>query len=307
MKKQAYVLAVCVWVGAFHAIAAGVKLRVTGDHVNLRPAPGGSAAVASQVNAGDVLFAPNGTDGEWIEVEAPATVDLWVYGELVRDGAISASRVQIRSGAGTNYKVVGIAEKGDRVVVRGRQGDWLKIAPLPQCTLWISRDYVTPLETPAVSPVADVKPPAPTTPVAPVEQPAMPPPSKPVPQPPPVPVRPLPKPVTPLPEPVVMTARPGHMPQALASRRLVASKEQGRVVEYVGLLRPAGLVWGRPSRYRLVMRDDAGRALTLCYVLGNEAQLERIVGRTLHVTGREYWVQGVRTSVVVPEQIIRKD
>jgi len=294
-------------------------VRVTGDHVNLRPTAGGKSAVVSQVDTGDVLFAPNGIgEGEWVEVETPATADLWVYGELVRGDTVCASRVQVRSGPGTNYKVIGMADKGDRVDVRGRQGDWLKIAPLPECTLWISRDYVEPFAAKPVQPVVPT--PRPPTqvfeprprPAVPVPPPAVPKPVVPSPvRPVPVPAPRAPKPARPpapsLPEPVVVTSRPGKLPPALAKRRLVASKKQGEAVEYVGVLRPAGLVWGRPSRYRLVMRDDAGRALALCYILGNEAQLERIVGRTLHVTGHRYWVQGVRIPVVAPVQIIRKD
>ncbi len=317
MKKRLCLFSMCGMLIAALA-AAGVKVRVTGDHVNLRPLAGGRSAVVSQVNAGDLLFAPNGIDGEWVEVEAPRVVDLWIYGELVREGAVSASRVQIRSGPGTNYRVVGVAEKGDRVEARGRQGDWLKIAPLPQCTLWISRDYVKPITATVPKPVEPKPAPVVVKPVEPVVRPAPRPvrpviPAKPVPVPRPVPVKvsPVPVPVRPspptpiVPEPVIVSSSGGRLPPEL--RRLVSGADQGRAVEYVGILRPAGLVWGRPSRYRLVMRDDAGRALSLCYLVGNEAQLARIVGRTLHVTGREYWLQGVKTSVVVPEQIIRKD
>ena len=71
-----------------------------------------------------------------------------------------------------------------------------------------------------------------------------------------------------------------------------------------GLLRPAGrAVWRRPSRYRLVQRDNQGRALTVCYVIGDGSQLENLLGKNLLVGGKEYWVQGVRHPAITAERI----
>jgi hypothetical protein len=62
-------------------------------------------------------------------------------------------------------------------------------------------------------------------------------------------------------------------------------------------------VIGRPSRYRLT-RSQGHTHETVCYVKGNEAQLQSLLGKSLMIKGREYWVQGVRHPVLVPEQII---
>jgi len=80
----------------------------------------------------------------------------------------------------------------------------------------------------------------------------------------------------------------------------------GKAVQYEGTLRRSGFVWRRPSRYRLVRFDAAGRAFTSCYVLGNETQLAGITGQKLLIKGREYWIQGAQHPVVVPEQIVRR-
>jgi len=93
---------------------------------------------------------------------------------------------------------------------------------------------------------------------------------------------------------------PPSVPEDL---KLIPLEGQGKMVQREGVLRLAGFVFGRPSRYRLV-RQEGNRIETLCYVRGNNAQLSTFTGRRLLVRGREYWVQGVRDPVVIPEQII---
>ena len=75
---------------------------------------------------------------------------------------------------------------------------------------------------------------------------------------------------------------------------------QGKAVSYRGTLKPAGLVWRRPSKYRLAV---AGQGRQTCYVYGNDSDLARLKGRIVELKGREYWLRGVRYAIVVPEQI----
>lgn len=294
-------------VGLCAHVRAGTRLKVIGDRVNLRSQSGGghTAEVVSQVNTGDELVARSGLDGAWVEVEAPATASVWVYEELVKDGVVAATKVRVRGGPDVGWQPVGRVTKGDRLTVRGRKGDWLEIAPPPGTSLWISRDYVEPVV--AKPPPRPVPKPVPKPPVKPV------PPPKPVPEPPvakpPVRVglptsgaaKPKPLPSVPL---VIRPSTGSRLPVGLAGRTLVPSKPQGSAVQYGGIVHRSGLVWRRPSRFRLA-EDESGRALTMCYLLGNEEQLGQILGRRVTIHGREYWVQGVRSSVVVPERIVR--
>ena len=122
---------------------ARIELEVTGDRVNLRAEPRADAEVVSQVSRGDALF----TDklvGNWIEVVPPESSDLWVYGELVKDGVVAVSKLRVRAGRGINYPAVGRLEKGDKLVVRATVDGWLKIAPPDGCSLWVSSSYVRP-------------------------------------------------------------------------------------------------------------------------------------------------------------------
>lgn len=86
---------------------------------------------------------------------------------------------------------------------------------------------------------------------------------------------------------------------------LVPLPGQGRSATYEGILTRGSFLLIRPSRYRMIERG-LGRVVTLCYVMGNHAQLDNLDGHDLTVHGREYWVQGVRQPILVVERIERK-
>jgi len=285
------------------ADATREEVRVTGDRVNLRAGPGLKYEVVGQLSRGDVL-AVGTREGDWAEVSTPEHVDLWVYGELVKEGVVAVSRLRVRGGPGINYKPVARLEKGDRVTVRGEKGDWVKIAPPPGATLWISCEYVRlASETHPV--------PAVTRPIVEKRERTVSPPSRPKK---PVVVAktpPAPKPSTATGEagkPEAARPRPAApSSEVLLRRKLVPSGEQGRFVDVAGALRRAGWVWNRPSGYRLVKHDNRRRPFTVCYVLGDAARLDPLVGRSLRISGRRYWVQGVRYPVVAPQTITAVD
>lgn len=283
---------------------AGPRLRVKADHVNLRARPDMNSKTVAQVQRGDILVSIGDTADGWIAVTPPDSADLWIYGELVRDGVVGVSRLKVRAGPGINYRDVGVLARGQSVKVRGRHVDWLKIAPSPGSVLWVSGEFVTPV----VIPVAAAKPP-------PAPQPRPRPKPKPVPR--PQPVGPetgpalSPAPIVKAP-PLVETPPDAKdttwpLPASIAGRALVESRRQGRSVEYIGVMRPAAPTPGRPSRHRVVRYDAQGRARTICYVIGNDAQLDSIVGRTMMVKGREYWIQGVRYPALAVVQMVRRD
>ena len=319
------------------ASSARIALTVTGDRVNLRATQDGESEVVSQVSSGARLFTDS-LQGERIAVEAPSDVDLWVYGELVKEGKVAVSKVSVRSGPGINYRPVGTLTRDTAVDVRGSRNDWLKIAAPSSCRLWISSQYVERADAPPVAAAA----PQPVTPPTPkLTQPKPVVVSTPVPVSPVVstPVKPAPRPApsTPLvaavPEPVkpkivnpsrfpdVPASAPGHsvrgapgpirvqpplpanLPETLDPARLVASKVQGKQVTLSGRLSRSGMVWRRPSRYRLVANDSRGRAVTRGYLLSPDQDLGRFLGEEVDLTGKAYWVQGVRDMAVVVDQI----
>jgi hypothetical protein len=303
MRRSVFILIALFFVVGAHLGRAGGKLRVKGNGVCLRARPDREAKTLAQVNHGDILESAGDSEEGWFAVVPPPTTDLWVYGELIRDGVVSVSRLRVRGGPGVNYRDVGVLTKGQKVTVRGQYAEWLKIAPPAQAALWINADFVTP--------VADPKPrPAPRPKLTHRPEPRPKPAVRPPPPKPPVAAKPIPAPIVKAP-PLVEVPRDKPertpLPTALIGRTLVESRPQGHSIEYVGVMRPSAPVPRRPSRYRLVRYDAQGRARTICYVVGNDRQLASIVGRTMLVSGREYWIQGVRYPAVAIVQMVRKD
>ncbi|MBI3987900.1 MAG: SH3 domain-containing protein [Lentisphaerae bacterium] len=304
------------------------SVRVIRDHVNLRAKPQTNAEVVGQMSENDIL-AVKTMDKDWVEVVAPPAIDLWIHSDFVKDGTITAPRVNVRANAGINFSSVGQLQQGGSVTVRGTHDKWVKIAPPESCSLWVSRSLVellspriireskgetakteSRMESPKPVPpgMADLPPvrqavlpvsrggsqPAPVVPSpekhdrvelapSPPRQEALP------------PVEPAEKTVT----------RTGAAPAIAppADVKLIAGVGQGQWKQVEGVLKQTGYFFRRPSRYRLVVIDSEGETRMLCYVKGNRDQMNALLGRTLAIGGREYWVEGKRHPMIVPEQI----
>lgn len=319
-------LGICL--AAICVSATANPITVTGSRVNLRAIADPRSEIVGQVSKGDVLTATGVTREGWVEISAPETAVVWVYGELVRDNMIAASSVRVRSGPGIGYRPVGTLSKGQSVRVIAHKGDWVQIAPPQSCTVWISTDYISDgtrlpptatkppekrasrnLEKPTKKPARDTrkpvsrdvrKPPAPKPPSR--QQVAV------RPEPEPKPSEPARKPsVSPreLRQDASSETEPSKPPapreatQAILNLRLVRNAPQGREIIVTGEIRPVGFFpLGRPSPYRLVLTKGAGPAETICYVIGNRAAIARYMDSRVTLVGQEYWVQGVREPVV---------
>lgn len=260
---------------ALPAVEAADEVRVLGNRVNLRAKPDLQTEVVGQVNRGDRLKVKSITE-EWVEVAPPPSIQFWVHRDFVDGNEVAPPRLNVRAGPGINYSVVAVIERGDRVQPTGEFAEWISIEPPPSASIWITRELVEEIRPPPVRPVMTPRP-------RPEPRPAPPPRVEP--------------PVTPV------VHRPAPVPPR--DLDLIPLEGQGEPVERAGTLRPAGFVFGRPSRYRLTQRR--GHSIdTLCYVKGNNAQLQSLLGHELVITGYEYWVQGARYPVLVPDQIVLK-
>ncbi len=271
-------------------------VRVVADSVNLRAGAGLDCEVVGQVARGDILTAID-AEGEWIRVQVPTGIYLWVYGQLVKDST-AAARVMVRAGPGINYRVTGILNKGDPVKTVGTSpsGEWLKIEAPTGCSLWISSKYVE-----AVKSAEGVIPRVETAyrESAVVgerlqehqsQQPA------------------VSKPATAGPsEPATAGESVFQIPKELAGVRLAPGMEQGGRVEAEGILGPGGISSPRPAKWRLVKTDRRGHLVSAYYLVGNEERLGQLRGRVLIVSGRKYVVDGATYPVIVVEQIVRRD
>ncbi len=311
MNIRRWVMAACVVVSLAQAEELG-PASVRGERVNVRARPSLQAEVVGQLDE-PATVAVRGVSNDWAEIVPPSSFDLYVHKDFVQGGVVSASKLVVRAGPGINYSKVGELHRGDSVVVRGEFGEWLKIAPPTNCSLWIARSMIKlpepprPAEPPRVATVR----PSPQAPlgttgvstgappaVAGTVQPSRP--SSPPTAPPAMPASP-PGPVVP---PPVISSAPAAPPQLYTpdDLRLAPVENQGISVQREGRVRSTMLTLGRPSRFVLV-DETAGGSEIIGYLRGNEAQLRSFLDRRLRIRGRQYWVQGSRHPVIVVDQI----
>ncbi len=259
----------------------------------------GRAAVFATTNAvrEAAAWLPAGTEltvrGElpdesvWVRVEPPEGVSVWIYRELVRDGAVTADKSRVRAGAGLNFRAVGSLSKGDRVEVRGTYGDWLKIKPPEGVAFWMLRDQVEPLATlPAAGAAAadesqpDAAPEGllaclaaelsglvasnapPQTPAAPARA----------------------------------------LPAELEGAELAAVPDQGGPLVQSGVL-DWGTVGGFAAPFCLTVRQPDGDSLPVCHVIAPAALASPHVGERVTLEGSRWIVKGVALPVLVARSL----
>lgn len=274
-------LAVCA---AGTVIGEPLRYTVIGDRVNLRTRAEDTSEVVHQLNAGDIVEVTGMADG-WASIVPPEGVSFWVHQDFIDGDRVQPNELNVRSGAGINYHTVGSLRRGERVNVKGAFGEWLKIDPPTNSTLFVSMQYVDPV-----------------------------PPERPKPQPLP-PAGRMQKP----PEPqrayrAATTNRVRESSKAEAQQTtrylpkdldLVPLPGQGKTARKQGVLRAVSFLERAPARYRLI--EPVGTTYrTVCFIKGNKRQLKGFVGQRLTVQGAEYWVQGETVPVIVPELIVPK-
>jgi SH3-like domain-containing protein len=257
---------------------------VKGARVNLRAKPSADAEPVGKVAEGAVLQAKSIRD-EWIELVPPESVELWVHRDFVKDQVVTAEKLYIRTGRSINHSVVGTMVRGEKISVRGEQQDWLRIAPTPAASVWITRKLVevqtpgAPDKTASADSSAKLLP-APVAISAVMTNAGV---------------------VLAMPTGAVV-ATTAFIPEDIQNA-LIPLEGQGKVVQVEGVLRVIGFSFQRqPSRFRLVRLS--GRSVeTICYVRGNSDQLNNLLDQLLRIQGRQYFINGADYPVLIPERI----
>jgi len=264
-----------------------IHARVKGDRVNLRAKSDMNSETVGQVAAGTLLKVLS-IEGDWVQVVPPEATDFWVHKEFIENDTVLVNRLNVRSGAGINYSVVGSYNRGEKVVRRGSFGEWVKVAPPADASLWVSASLLD-----LVYPAAPVPPPiaAPAARSASIKSDAA--------------------VVTPTDTDNRVAIGTGRIPPATpptppADLNLVPLDGQGRIIQKEGQLkRSPVLLFNAPGSHRLVVRDGK-RLITTAYVRGNTKQLDSLLDEYLIVQGREYWVEKGRVPVIVIDSIEKR-
>ncbi|NLL83599.1 MAG: SH3 domain-containing protein [Lentisphaerae bacterium] len=130
------------------------RASVKHGHVSLHPLPDKTSEVVATLPFGAVLtiLAEHPDDNpQWLQVAPPDEFTLWVYADLIRNSVVLANNVQARCGAGIKHKPLATLQRGDKVEIRGRLGDWIRIKAPPGTILWVARCEVEPISPQTVT------------------------------------------------------------------------------------------------------------------------------------------------------------
>ncbi len=306
---------------------------VTTDNLNVR----GQAKLTServvQLNAGDtvtvleeiILDKPAADEpARWARIALPAATKVWVNTLFIdaTNKTVLARRLNLRSGPGENFSIVGLVEKGEQLQEVGAvQGDWMQIEAPKTAYAFVASQYLK--QEPLAAMLAAVPPPATPTSTPVLE-------AQPV----------VPEPVTPAPPaaepvmadspiahaefqdlPILAAPQPDSQPISKARealRRKMAemaaariptdstAKEEPpppRVVAHEGVVRSTWSIQS-PTRFALV-NPDTGRTINYLYTTSTNLDLGNYKGLRIVVTGEEGLDDRWKTTPVLTIQRIQ--
>ena len=153
------------WLDNFNALAKAPTVKTKTASANSTPSAfraawvrGGNTAVfgraapdAPKLNdlAKDLPVKVIGSKGEWLMIESPIGLDVWVYGKFISEtgntAQINNNRVRIRSlpSTGPESDVLGLLDKGTPVEIKSRQGDWIRLRVTRSIAGWVASERLT--------------------------------------------------------------------------------------------------------------------------------------------------------------------
>lgn len=113
---------------------------VTADSLNIRKGPGTQFAKVGATTLGSVLRVYK-TSGNWYKIAKNS--EEWVSKTYVKDiqraQVIDTDTLNVRSGPGVNFTVVGAYILGEELFIHAEQGTWARIGPDER---WVSKKYL---------------------------------------------------------------------------------------------------------------------------------------------------------------------
>lgn len=119
-------------------------MAVNGTKVNLRSGPGTNFSITWELGRGFPLEVVS-TKGNWVKVRDFENDTGWVHKEFLGSEAhliVKKKRVNIRSGPGTRFKLVGKANYGVVFQTVERKKGWVKVRHENGLTGWVLRSLL---------------------------------------------------------------------------------------------------------------------------------------------------------------------
>ena len=209
---------------------------------------------------------------KWAKIALPTNATVWAHASFIdaANNTVLARRLNLRSGPGENYSVVGRIEKGAAVKPVDQKGDWVKLEPPADAYGFVAAHLLAKEPTPML---------AATTP-----DPSQPPPIETA-----VPANPTPAPATDpaaAPTPVATPAPPPVEQHATAIRALLDEDPfVKRVVTREGIVERSVSIQA-PTHY-ILQALDTRKAINYLYSPLTNVVLKDYYGQKIIVTGEE--------------------
>ena len=124
---------------------------VKAARVNVRGQPTTGSEVVTQLKQGEKITVleeivhPKPAKGEpakWLRIALPSNTPVWVSTLFVQSASVAVPRLNIRSGPGENFSVIGRVPKGTALKELRRNGDWLEVEAPASTYGYIAADLV---------------------------------------------------------------------------------------------------------------------------------------------------------------------
>ena len=277
---------------------------VSQPNVNVRGKAAINSEVITRLKRGDRVTvlalvekkAKEDEPGKWAKVALPTNAAVWVNASFINAGdkTVMPKKLNLRSGPGENYSVVGDLPKGAAIKEIETKGDWMKIEPPASAYGFVAAHLLSSAPAASATPppmvVAAIEPPKPpptetvvAAPIVPVPaaEPVVPRANPPVAPPPAV----TPPPVTPPPPapPAETVATPTPAPAAPAQP--VEEILVKRIVSREGVVKRTGSI--QAPTYFALQSLDTGKMINYLYSPSTNVVLKDLMGKRILVTGEE--------------------
>jgi uncharacterized protein YgiM (DUF1202 family) len=250
---------------------------VVASNVNVRGQARLKGEVVARMTKGDTVTVieeivrnNSGPDepSAWAKIVLPAKAHVWINTAYIDAGnqTVKPKKLNLRSGPGENYSVIGLLHSGDAVKTVTTKGDWTEIEPPASAYAFMAAQYLK------QEPAAPTPPPTPPEPVATPATVAANPPVAPPPTENPV--------VPPAPETPAMTNAVTTPPEPA-----VEEPPPPRIVQREGIVRGMTSIQA-PSAFVLISPEN-GKDIDYLYTNSKELDLRRYKGLRIIVTGEE--------------------
>jgi uncharacterized protein YgiM (DUF1202 family) len=206
----------------------------------------------------------------WAKVTLPPNGHVWINTSFIdaSNQTVKPRKLNLRSGAGENYSIIGSLQRGDAVKPITTKGDWTEIEPPAGAYAFVAAQYLKqePAAPPAPPPAPPEPAPTPTT-VAAVPPVAPPPTEAPV-----------------VPPPAEMPAVT-NVPPPVPDEPVVEEPPPPRIVQREGLVRGMTSIQA-PSRFVLISPEN-GKDIDYLHTTSTNLDLRRYKGLRIIVTGEE--------------------